>query len=348
MTPATREATPTISVIIPVHNGQHFLDRCLDGLASSTSKPHEVIVVDDASTDGGAARAQARGAVVLRRPMKSGPGGARNHGACVARGDVLLFVDADVVVHPDTVARVAAAFRQQPDVVALFGSYDDTPAEPNFASQYKNLYHHFVHQHGHGDATTFWAGCGAVRRDAFLAIGGFDQQRYPDPSIEDIELGYRLRRSGHRILLDKAVQATHLKRWTLGSMLRADIFSRAVPWSRLILETGTMVNDLNLRLTERFSAALVGLSMLMVLAGVIRPPLLLLAPVVLAPALALNRHLYGFFFRRKGLAFMFGALAMHLLYYVYSAATFVCCSCARRLARKPGPHAEPRPLVSSV
>ena len=56
-------------------------------------------------------------------------------------------------------------------------------------SQYRNLLHHFVHQHGHAEASTFWAGCGAIRRAAFDAVGGFDAARFPRPSIEDIELG---------------------------------------------------------------------------------------------------------------------------------------------------------------
>ena len=78
------------------------------------------------------------------------------------------------------------------------------PRLQGVVSQYRNLLHHFVHQHGNSEASTFWAGCGAIRRSVFEEMGGFDEQRFPTPSIEDIELGYRLRQAGHRILLDKA------------------------------------------------------------------------------------------------------------------------------------------------
>ena len=174
-------------------------------------------------------------------------------------------------------------------------------------------------------AETFWAGCGAIRRDVFLAVDGFDAERYPRPAIEDIELGYRMRSKGHRILLDKQLQAKHLKRWTLKSMLHADIFCRAVPWSMLIFESKGMVNDLNLQTTDRISAGLLGLSLLLLPFTVLVPQLLLLIFVLLATIPILNHKLYRFFYHHKGLAFAILAFPLHLLYYFYSAATFVLC-----------------------
>ena len=70
----------------------------------------------------------------------------------------------------------------------------------------------------------------AIRRDVFLALEGFDEL-YRDASIEDIELGYRLRRKGYRISLDRTLEVTRLKRWTAASLLLSDIGRRAVPWS---------------------------------------------------------------------------------------------------------------------
>src|ERR687894_766679 len=93
---------------------------------------------------------------------------------------------------PDELSRIEAAFADDPGLTALFGSYDDRPEAPGAVSGFRNLLHHHVHQGGAGPARTFWAGLGAVRRDAFVAAGGFDEGRYPVPSIEDIELGMRL------------------------------------------------------------------------------------------------------------------------------------------------------------
>lgn len=314
---------PFISVIIPVYNGEKFLPGCLGALVSSSYDAYELIVVDDCSTDQSPRISREHGALVLGTSRQSGPGAARNFGAQHARGEILFFVDADVVVKPDTLERVAADFINHPEVAAVFGSYDEEPAEKNFISQYKNLFHQFVHQQGHTEAETFWAGCGAVRRDVFLELDGFDVERYPRPAIEDIELGYRMRMKGHRIFLDKQLQGKHLKRWTFKSMLHADIFCRAIPWSMLIFERKGMLNDLNLKTTDRISAALLGLSLLILPFSIFLPQLLLLIPLMLAVIPVLNYKLYRFFWRRKGLVFAILAFPLHLLYYFYSSVIFV-------------------------
>jgi GT2 family glycosyltransferase len=283
---------------------------------------YEIIVVDDGSTDESAAACRALGIEVLPMASRSGPAAARNHGARHARGSVLLFVDADVAVHRDTLARAAAFLNARPEIAAVFGSYDDAPAEVNFVSQYKNLVHHFVHQQSSPEASTFWAGCGAVRREAFAAVGGFDAARYARPYVEDIELGYRLRRAGFAIALDREMQVKHLKRWTLPSLWRTDIFSRALPWSRLILEQGGMINDLNLRMSGRISAALVGLAVALSALSLFAPGLLFVALAALMIVLLLDLGLLRFLAKRRGMWFAARACAMQLLYYFYSGAAF--------------------------
>src|SRR5204863_4756216 len=94
-------------------------------------------------------------------------------GAEQARGEYVLFLDADVCAHPDTLGLVVETFTDNPCVDAVFGSYDDEPHALNVLSQYRNLMHHFVHQEAYEEATTFWSGCGAVRRSVFLEAGGF-------------------------------------------------------------------------------------------------------------------------------------------------------------------------------
>jgi glycosyltransferase involved in cell wall biosynthesis len=335
--PSRTGGAPFISVVVPVRDGASHLPRSLDALAASDYARFEIVVVDDASADASVEIANSRGARVLRLARQSGPAAARNHGAHEARGDVLLFIDADVEVRRDTLARVAAHFAADPSVAAVFGSYDDAPAEPNFASQFKNLFHHFTHQRSPRRASTFWAGCGGVRREVFLDAGGFDARRYARPSVEDIELGYRLRRAGREIVLDRDVQVKHLKRWTLVSLLRADIRDRAVPWSRLIVEEGDMVNELNLRVWDRVSAALVCLAALaLAVAAFARalfaapPAPFFAASLLLVVVVAVNLDLYRFFFRLRGLRFAAAACAMHLLYFLYGATTFAVCWLARK------------------
>jgi glycosyltransferase involved in cell wall biosynthesis len=311
-----------ISVVIPVRNGGPDFQRCLDALRACIPPPGEVIVVDDGSTDGSAQVARERGAHVLSTAQPgSGPASARNLGAQAASGEVLLFVDADVAVHPDVVGRLARNFERDPGLTACFGSYNAAPAAPNFLSQYKNLFHHFVHQSARADASTFWAGCGAIRRQAFLAAGGFSP-RYTRPAIEDIELGYRLKAAGHQLRLDKDVQATHLKRWTLGSLLRSDILDRGAPWTRLILRGGPFVDDLNLQTRNRVSVVTTYLLLIAMLIGAAWPPAWSVAGALALALLALNRQLYRFFAARRGGFFALRAIPMHWLYYFYNGVSF--------------------------
>jgi glycosyltransferase involved in cell wall biosynthesis len=312
-------------VIVPVYNGTHYLHRCLDAILASCYPDYELILVDDASIDGSSEIGRHKGATVIRQARQGGPAAARNAGARCARGDIILFIDADVVVQPTTLERVAANFLQHPEIAAVFGSYDDSPAATNFLSQYKNLCHHFVHQHASTDASTFWAGCGAVRRSVFLEVDGFNELRYSKPSIEDIELGYRLCAQGYRIRLDKELQVKHLKTWRLGSLFRADIFYRAVPWSKLILESNHLINDLNLKTADRINTVLAGSAVLTFALAPLKPWLLCLPPLFLITLLLLSRPLYSFFLRHIGLRFALQAFPLQLLYYLTCGVTFGLC-----------------------
>jgi glycosyltransferase involved in cell wall biosynthesis len=318
------ERVVRISVIIPAYQAEKVIPFCLHAIRNSSYPPHEIIVVDDHSTDRTAIVGLKYSAVVLRAE-NHGPAAARNIGARNASGDVLLFIDSDVVIRPDTVARVSRHFQGESRVAAVFGSYDSEPAEQNFVSQYKNLQHHYVHQASNAEATTFWAGCGAVRRDVFWEVRGFDEARYSQPSIEDIELGQRLRTKGYRIALDKEMCVKHLKLWTFRSHVRTEIFNRAIPWSNLIFEHGKIVRDLNLTMSHRISAGLVWLLILCVPLLAIQGLFIVPLVVSLLLILLLNREFYRFFWKHRGLAFAMKSVPLHLLHYAYSAAAFTLC-----------------------
>jgi glycosyltransferase involved in cell wall biosynthesis len=314
---------PAISVIVPAFNAGEYLQRSLAAIFASQGPSYECILVDDGSTDDSGSIARQLGARVIHLsegPL--GPAHARNRGAEAARGSLIFFVDADVVLAPGALRRVVTLFQERTDVAAVFGSYDDRPAAPGVISRYRNLLHHFVHQNGNREASTFWAGCGAIRRSVFEKSGGFDEQRFSRPSIEDIELGYRLRKGGYRILLDKGLQGTHLKRWSLWSMIRTDITGRAVPWSRLILETPRTPQDLNLQPAQKTSVALIGLACAFLIIALAWPPSLVLSALAIAGVVLLNRRLYAFFWHAHGLLFAVGCVPLHLLYYLYSGVSY--------------------------
>ncbi|HST25561.1 MAG TPA: glycosyltransferase family A protein [Gaiellaceae bacterium] len=282
---------PTISAIVPATNAPPTLGACLEAIRAAEEPPDEVIVIED----GG------------------GPADARNRGAARARGEVLVFVDADVVVHANAFALIRRAFDDDPALAALFGSYDDRPADPGTVSVFRNLLHHHVHQEGAGPASTFWAGLGAVRRDRFEAVGGFDAARYAEPSVEDIDLGTRIAADGGSIRLDPSIQGTHLKAWTLRSMVETDFWNRGTPWVELLLRSGGS-STLNLGWRHRLSAIASLLAAAAVLRGRWSRALLALGALV-----ALNRSFYELLARRQGRRRAAAGVALHALHHVVGA-----------------------------
>jgi len=204
----------------------------------------------------------------------------------------------------------------------LFGSYDRRPAAPNFVSQYKNLFHHYVHQSSPPEVTTFWAGCGAIRAAVFREVGGFDGSLYGRPSIEDIELGYRLTRAGYAVRLCHHIQVTHLKRWTAGSLLRTDVRDRSIPWMRLLLSERVFALDLNLQTANRVSVVGIYLLWAALIAIGFWPPMAGVALLLSVSLLIINLPVYAFFRRERGVFFALAAIPWHWLYYTYNG---VCC-----------------------
>jgi GT2 family glycosyltransferase len=281
---------PTLSVIVPATDRPGSLGRCIRAIEASLAATDELIVVTE--------------------PARAGPAEARNAGARRAGGEVLVFADADVILHADALDGIRSAFASDPSLSALFGSYDDRPEAPGAVSGFRNLLHHHVHHSAAGPAATFWTGLGAVRREPFETVGGFDAERF-DVSMEDVELGVRLARSGARIVLDPEIQGTHLKRWSVAGMARMDITRRGIPWVRLLLQPGAPRDVLNLGWRHRLSAAatLVG-------AGAIAARRLRVAAMAGLALVLLNRSLYALLWRRRGPREAVAGVGLHALHHL--------------------------------
>ena len=311
---------PRLTVIVPFHKGLPLLERALAGLVP-LQPGDELIVAADGAVDDCHALAAAHGARVIEIEGPRGPAVARNVAAASATGDVLVFVDADVVASITAVARVGQIFASDPELGAVFGAYDEDPGAPGFVSQYKNLAHRFFHKESGGPAQTFWAGFGAVRRTAYAAVGGFDE-RFERPSIEDIDLGYRLTAAGYRILLDPSLAACHLKRWTLWSMIKSDVLDRGIPWTQLILRYGQFGSDLNVKNSYRACVVVAYLAVAALALGVFDARFLWGVPLGLAILGYLGRDYYRFFLEKRGVGFALRTFPLHVLYHLYNGFSF--------------------------
>jgi hypothetical protein len=293
---AGHRPTTRLTVIMPATNEPPTLKRALPAVEAGLYPGEELFVVTE--------------------PPFAGPAEARNDAAREATGSVLVFVDADVVVHADALARLRTAFDVDPGLTAVFGSYDDGPSSPAVISQFRNLLHHQVHQTCPGEAGTFWAGLGAVRREAFLAVGGFDVDRYKVPSIEDIELGVRLVAAGGRIELHPKVQGTHLKHWTFWNMVRTDFLLRGIPWIELMLERRSAPTTLNLSPRERASTVL---TVVMLPVVALRRPRPLAA--LFLTLLTINAGFYWTLIRRMGVIRALVGIGLHALHRLVAVAS---------------------------
>lgn len=281
-----------LTVVVPATDNPPTLERCLEALAAGGHGPDELIVVREAPSAGFAA--------------------ARRTGATAAQGDVVAFVDSDILVHPDALARIRAAFEENESLAALFGSYDDAPEATGVVSRFRNLLHHHVHQSSPGSIATFWGGLGAVRSDALDAVGGFDpNERW----LDDVDLGMRMAAAGFRIELRPEIQGTHLKRWTLRSMIWTDFAIRGIPWVRLLFRHRTLSTELNLGWRHRVSA--VG-AVATAAALVARRPFG--AAAGLGTLVVLNRRFYALVLRREGPVRVTAAVGLHAIHHLTAVA----------------------------
>lgn len=314
---------PSISVIVPAYGAGSTIGACLDSLFAAGFAQNEIMVIDDGSPDDTVQVARSRRVVPLQPGANQGAAKARNSGVAATEGEILYFVDADVVVHPDVRGRIERFFTDNPDHAAVFGSYDDDPPDQPRVSRIRNLLHHHVHQISGGRASTFWTGCGALRRADFEAAGGF---RPEDEMIEDVGLGLRLARLGRPIRLDPDLQCAHLKRWSWRGFAWTDYRGRAMPWTKMMLdpENRDLLHVLNAGMRGKAAVISVGLSLLSIPALLLSLPLGLALGLASMTALACLEHRFlALVARRMGSFDAVVALGVLWVHYLAAGAGYV-------------------------
>jgi glycosyltransferase involved in cell wall biosynthesis len=293
----------SISVIIPARNRADDLAVCLQALCTSQPSPHEMIVVDDASTDNTADVAQRFGAIVIRLETNHDSNFCRNRGAEAATGDILLFLDSDVVVQPDTLRIVLDSFSNN-STAAIVGLYSAHHRHRSIASQYKNLWIRYSYLRSGHELDWIFGAVTAIRKEDFWKAGGFDKTLFMKHGGEDLEFGKRMSNSEYHIRLNPHVEVEHLKRYTLSSLLRND-YHRS---QGFILLAGN-IGQLGRSLTRGFvnvypnfahSVPLIWLVVLSLIAGFWIPAVWWFSALSGALYLALNASFLRFYGRHRG------------------------------------------------
>lgn len=222
---SVQTTTFKISIIIPARNSEQVLPECLEGLKASTYTIEEIIVVNDGSTDNTLSVAEKYGVKTVHLDSHHDANYCRNKGAEVATGDILLFLDSDVVVQPESIQRVLEAFSDK-SIDGIVGLYSARHRYKNLASQYKNLWIRYSYLKSDPKIDWIFGAIAAIRKDVFWQVGGFDAKLAAKHGIDDLELGKRMTKSECGILLNTEVEVEHLKRHTFVSLLKND-FARS-------------------------------------------------------------------------------------------------------------------------
>lgn len=222
-----------LSIIIPSFNGEKTLPTLLDSIFSGGIINFEVIVVDDASRDRTSSIVKNYKVRYERLKKNGGPAKARNHGAKIASGNVLLFLDNDVILDSGVLRRVVDFFESHQNRVAVTGSWSREQSG-GFFPRYKALrdWSYWRHELYHkGDGYFFSTRIAAVRGDIFWKVGGFDEA-YQKADVEDMEFSYRLEKIG-KVYFDPGMKVFHRFDGILPTGKK--YFRRSFFWTKLFL-----------------------------------------------------------------------------------------------------------------
>ncbi len=225
----------SVSVIVPAYNASPHIEKCLSSISEQTIKNFEVILVDNCSTDDTAQRLEKYRFKILKPPEHTTAAGGRNYGAKSASGNIIVFVDADVVLNPDSIKDIADLV-SEPGIAAVSALYSEEIPQSDFFSQLQNLilvYRYSKMPKSAGVICSFFC---AINKDAFRAVGGYDEKML---YYEDIELGHRLSLNGYQCRLAHNIKVTHLKRYNYSNLL-VDYFKKSVSLGSYIKGEGLL------------------------------------------------------------------------------------------------------------
>ena len=213
---------PLVSIVILALNQLAHTRACLESLAAHTRVPHEIIVVDNGSTDGTPEflrqwRAAHENCAVIRNESNRGFAGGNNQGLSIARGDYLMLLNNDTIVTQDWLDHLLEVFDLHPDT-GIVGpvsnnvsgpqfikeaAYGDLQEMPGFAEQWTR-----AHRHQSFEVARAVGFCLVARREVIQAIGGLDE-RFGSGNFEDDDFCIRARLAGFRIRITQDAFVHH-------------------------------------------------------------------------------------------------------------------------------------------
>ncbi len=217
-----------LSVVVPTHNSQPTIGKCLRAIRNSSYLDYELLIVDDASKDATVPVARKYADKIIELKHHLGRAKARSRGIRPAKGQIIVNIDSDVLIKPDTLSRIAEYLAGNPKIDAVTGILSKEHPNKDFFSQYKNLYMHYIFRRLPQKVTFLYGSIYAIKRKVFQA---------PDPDVSiatDTALGQKLISIGRRIVFLKSLEVVHLKKYNLSSFIKND-FQISFEWAHIFI-----------------------------------------------------------------------------------------------------------------
>lgn len=308
----------SISVIIPNHNGGATIGECLRAAFNSNYRDFEVIVVDDASTDDSREIIKKYPCRLVQLESRGGVSKARNIGANYSRGEVLLFIDADCLLQKDTIALVNKTM-QEDSIKVVGGTYTKIPYDSdNFFSVFQSNYVNYCETKSE-EPNYLATHCLAIDAQLFREFNGFVEGSFigVTPGVEDVELSHRLRRAGHKLIMNPSILVQHVYNFSFLKSL-SNAVKRSMYWTMYSIRNKDLFRDTGCAGIElKINVACHFLNTIQVLLYFLYSNLAFLAliPAVFALNIFVNRRLIAAFYDTKGTSFFLAAISYYTLIY---------------------------------
>ncbi|MCX5696757.1 MAG: glycosyltransferase family 2 protein [Candidatus Omnitrophica bacterium] len=305
---------PGLSVIVPSYNSEKSIGRTLAAIRGSSYGQYELIVVDDGSSDQTALIAEKYADKLIRLPCNSGKNNARRKGLGAASAEIIVNIDSDVVVRPDTLANISNYFSEHPETGAITGLFSKHHPNDDFFSQYKNLYMHYIFKRLPEKVTFLFGSIYAIRKESAVICN--NHYKFG----EDTAYGQQLVSCGRQIAFLNDLEVTHLKKYNFFSLLKND-FRIAFYWANILIKYKgweqlgkNKIGFAHSPVEQLISVVLAFLISLCVFVPLLRNLKFLAASFCLVILwLVLNLRFFWFLFREKGLLFILGSIFLTFL-----------------------------------
>lgn len=305
-----------LSVVVPVFNSENTLRSCLQAIKNSSFSNIELIVVDDGSTDQSASIAKQFADKIVLHGRNLSRIQARNTGMEHASGDIIAFIDSDIVIGKNSLEIVSRYFKENADVTAITGLLSDQHPNQDFFSQYKNLYMNYVFKKLPKTVTFLFGSIFAIRKSAaVIMVNTF-------PKGEDTALGQELSRNGEKISFLRNLEVVHLKKYTFLSWIKNDfeipfnwtsVFLAYRGWKQLGKNRVGFAHSPIEQLLSLGTVGILGLTTLGVIGGKIP---LWVQGILLLVWVGFNTRFFLFLLQKRGALFLLAALFATLLDHV--------------------------------